>query len=64
MTKINSVYVFDDSNINNEDCNPSTKSLRGPKKSGVDIHVPADIMPKENIVRGARRNGVTPIVMT
>ena len=64
MTRISSVFVFVDPEVNNEDYVPSTKSLRGPKMSGVDIYVPADIMSKENPVRGAHRNGVTPTVIS
>ena len=40
------------------------RKLTQSKKSGVDIHVSADIMSKENPVRGAPRNGVTPTVMS
>ena len=64
LTRISNVYVFDDQVVNNEDYVPPTKSLRDLKMSGVDIHVPADIMSKENPVRGARRNGVTPTVIS
>ena len=64
LTRINNVYVFDDHDVNNEDYVPPTKSLRDPKMSGVDIHVPADIMSKENLVREARRNALTPTIMS